>query len=172
MLSKGHLYKSHGLTLCVLIILILGACATNGESKQSVLLIEKRLDAPESMYEIYSVDQAGNQLRKLIEFSRINVYWLSPDGQHLALLTPWQDDGPDRPQHALTIINLYTEEVITQIPDAGRFNAERNWAFVSDLSIVWSPDGDKLIFERNSAGGQGVDLWLYDLDKDLTIALT
>lgn len=109
MLSKGHLYKSHGLTLCVLIILILGACATNGESKQSVLLIEKRLDAPESMYEIYSVDQAGNQLRKLIEFSRINVYWLSPDGQHLALLTPWKDDGPDRPQHALTIINLYTE---------------------------------------------------------------
>lgn len=172
MLSKRQLHISHGLTLCVLIILALGACATSGESKQSVLLIEKRLNAPESMYEIYSVDQAGNQLRKLIEFSRKNVYWLSPTGQHLALLTPWQDDGPARPQHALTVIDLYTEEVITQIPNAGRFDAERNWAFVSDLSIVWSPDGDKLIFERNSADGQGVNLWLYDLDKDLTIALT
>jgi hypothetical protein len=172
MSPKKHQYISDWLAIHVLLVLIFGACSTSEESSQSVLLIEKRINAPESMYEIYSVDQEGTQLKKLIEFSRKNVYWLSPDGQHIALLTPWEDDGSDRPKHTLTVINLFTGEVITQIANAGHFDVENDWAFVSDYSVVWSPDGDKLLFERNSAGGQGVNLWLYDLGNDLTRALT
>jgi len=156
------------------IILALSSCSSPNETAPAVLLIENRLATPKAMYEIYSysVGEQENNLEKLIEFSRKNVYWLSPDGQHIALLTPWEADGLAHPQHSLTIIDLFKGTPIDQIADAGRYDSERDWAFVSDESIVWSPTGDKFIFERNSASGQGVDLWVYDLKNTSTNALT
>ncbi len=160
------------LTLCIFIFLMFSTCSANDSKRNSILLVEKQISSPESRYEIYSVDQTGEYLKKLTEFSRKNVYWLSPNGRHIALLTPWEDDGPERPKHALTIIDLFTDVSIDQIADVGRYNPERDWAFVSDDSIVWSPKGDKLVFERNSAGGQGVDLWVYDLQDASITPLT
>ncbi len=173
-LKKNQYTTCFLLLINLILILTLNSCLRIREPDSAMLLIENKISTPEAMYEIYSysVQDNGNNLVKLVEFSRKNVYWLSPNGQHLALLTPWEADGLDRPQHSLTVIDLLTNESIDQIEDVGRYNSERNWAFVSDESLVWSPKGDKFVFERNSVGGQGVDLWVYDLNNSSTNALT
>lgn len=156
-----------GLIICLLLL----ACSKRTEEDRFLLLLEQRTDIPEAVYRIYSVQPDGSQLTELIEFNHRNVYWLSPDARHLALLTPWEDDEPNRPRHTLTVVNLLTG-VTVHIPEVGRIDPQNRWSFVTEASIVWSPQGDKILFERNSVSGNGVDLWLYDLLAGSIVSLT
>ncbi|MEI2611047.1 MAG: hypothetical protein V9G20_20640 [Candidatus Promineifilaceae bacterium] len=139
--------------------------------QQPVLLIEQRTNAPESLRTIYSVYPDGTHLHQLFQFPRgSGEYWLSPNKKQLALLTFWGTS--EFPAQTLTIIDLLSGDSLAQVEDVGYVYSNLRSYRVFEDSVVWSPQGDKLIFERNAFNSENTDLWLFDLATETITPLT
>lgn len=134
------------------------------EREQQLLLLEEQI---EGLHKIYTVYPDGSQLTKTLEF-RGNLYWLSPNGKHIALFA-WRRENPlVALDGSLTIIDVISGDIVEKIEPVGvqiehLLNSER---------VIWSPEGDKLLFIKDSANGEGTDIWLYDLNTRRTSQLT
>lgn len=91
----------------------------------------------------------------LITYSGVSGL-VSPDGQHLLILTATVIDANNY-KHSLNLINLETE---------GRtiLSSENNWT----PAFLFSPDGSQLIYQSNSQGNQA---WLSNVDGNINIRL-
>jgi len=139
--------------------------------QQPVLLIEQRTNDPESLRKIYSVRPDGTELQQLFQFPRgSGEYWLSPNKKQLALLTLW--DTSEFSAQTLTIIDLLSGDILAQVSDAGYAYSDLRSFRVFEDAVLWSPQGDKLIFERNATNSENTDLWVFDLSTDAVIPLT
>lgn len=163
--------KIHFILLCICTILLSSCDKVAGQ--QLVLLIEQRTTIPEPLRKIYSVYPDGTHLQMLFQFHSGNgEYWLSPSGKQLALLTLW-GDSKAFPARTLTIIELLSGDILGQVVDVGYSYSDNLQSFrVYKDAVVWSPQGDKLIFERNGLNGENTDLWLFDLTNDSVMRLT
>jgi Tol biopolymer transport system component len=140
-------------------------------AQQPVLLIEQRTTGSEPLRKIYSVYPDGTRLQQLFQFPRgSGEYWLSPTRKQLALLTFWGTS--EFSAQTLTIIDLLSGDILAQVSDAGYTYSDLRRFRVYEDAVVWSPQGDKLIFERNAANNENTDLWVFDLSSDAVIPLT
>lgn len=162
MFERQHLKIFRCVVLSLLLCLLISC--TQVSNQQYLLLFVEQSQDEKGTNKVYAIRPDGTELKLLTEFSSID-YWLSPDGNYLAVFTLWGDDKLDFPARTLVIINVLTGEVIDQISDVGYLFEDHRSMYVSQESVVWSPQSDQLLFERNSLTGVGSDIWHYDLNS-------
>jgi len=156
-----------------IVCLLIASCSHGLGQKQFLLLYGQRTGPPELVTKIYSVHPNGSNLQLVMELDRriTEQYWLSPNGGYLALLNQEAREVPSTTPlvHTLAVMDLSSKETIVNIIGVGntRFGQLSN-----ESSVVWSPQGDKLAFVRNSTDEVGTDIWLYDLNTALITPLT
>lgn len=148
------LHKAQLIIVGVVCILI-SSCSPNKAISPSHLLVFNQ--RTENYSKIYTMHPDGSDITLLATLPSFSAHWLSPDGTKLASLIG----------NKVVLMNNLTTEVIAEINEVGTTVSEH---FI-DI-VVWSPDGNKLVFMRDSAGKRGINLWLYDLEARTEIPLT
>jgi Tol biopolymer transport system component len=180
-MKNKKLRKQNKLTLMIFLIginfivcLLIASCSREPRQRQFLLLYEQRMGPPEFAGNIYSVHPDGSNLQLVMELDHeiTERYWFSPNGRYLALLNqePKQDPSSTTPlTRTLIVMDLSSQETIMNIPGVGHTRFKQ---LPNETSVVWSPQGDKLVFVRNSTDEVGTDIWLYDLDSAKIAPLT
>lgn len=151
--------------MCVLLGSMLSACNVRSQ-KQFRLVVEQRT---QEAYQIYTVKPDGTELEQHVDFPRGHLYWLAPNSKLLAYYTRSQKVLDDPPERSLAIIDTISGDTIRVIEQVGNTITEHLPHYEE---VIWSPNSDRLIFVKDSAGGQGMDLWVYDVNLDTTTPLT
>lgn len=154
------------ISLFFLIQIWLMSCSNLSNQSTSVLLFERRT---QQTRQIYRVNPDGSQLELITEFPLGVLYWLSPMGDSLAVLTPQATGLPGPSPGILTLYDTATGEPFQTLEEIGQSWSEHiPW----QENVVWSPQGDSLAFLRSSESGNGVDIFLYDLGAKEVMTLT
>ncbi len=146
------------------------AATVQNDNLQNLLLFEEYIESPEPIFRLYSVYPDGTHLKKLIEFSADNEYWVSPNNRYIALFSLWGND--DLPEQTLVVIDLVSGEKIGQVSNVGYLYSNERQMYFTRKSVVWSPTSNKILFERNATQGTGSVIWVYDLTTKLETPLT
>lgn len=173
-MEKAYASKKCLLTLTIyaFIISLALSCSPRDNNQQYLLLFEEQAETPEPIYRLYSTSLDSSEIKQIIEFSSSDLYWLSPNGTYLAIVSPWGDDRLDIPAQSLIILDVLSSEVVDKIPDVGYSFPEINRIYLSNNSVAWSPQGDKLVYEKKTIGSSGSALWLYDINTGSNTPLT
>lgn len=160
-LMNTHFYpKEYALIrLCwiSLICLLIVSCTTiDREPGQLFLLFVHRTS--QASY-VYAANLEDSKIREIGEFPSASSYWLSPTGNYLAVL-----------DETLQIIDLLSDA--TEFMSLDNVGQTRFESIFQSENIVWSPQGDKLVFLRNADVGDGVEVVLLDLRNNTTRTLS
>lgn len=165
-----YIKKKNFLLLCGLLLFFTACTLDTQDSQGSYLIVEELGGESTPLIRLYQADLASNDLQLLIEFDAQNEYWLSPNGQYLALLHLHNDN--DLRERNLEIIQLDNKETIGQISEVGYLYPNNFHVHIGPNSVLWSPSNDKILFERNSVDDEGNVLWVYDLETNSEVQLT
>lgn len=154
-----------GTIMCVMLILTM--CSDgNSISPSSLLFIE---ETGGETTRIYSTYPDGSNFNLITEFDKLFLYWLSPDGRFLVLINRFKLDSSDLAPGTLQVVDIANNKVIKVIENINHFAVEM---FDYSENVVWSPQSDKFIYLKESDGGNGINLWLYDFELDSIRQLT
>ncbi|MBP8057131.1 MAG: hypothetical protein KA314_14940 [Chloroflexi bacterium] len=148
------------------------SCSAQTDNQQYLLVLEQYVTSPEPVYRLFTTSLDGSQLRQVIEFSSSSLYWLSPNGKRLGIFSPWGDSTLNMPAQSLFIFDVLSGELIGQISDIGYLFPEIHRLYISNNSVVWSPQSDKLLYEKKAPNGSGSALWLYDVNTSSSFPIT
>jgi hypothetical protein len=154
------------ISLFLFIQILLTSCSNLGNRPTPILLFEQQT---KQTRQIYRVNPDGSQLELIMEFPLDALYWLSPPGNSLAVLTPQATGLPGPRSGTLTLYDTATGEAFQTLEEVGQQASE---IFPLHENVVWSPDGDKLLFLRSSPNAESVNLFLYDLSTEEVKPLT
>ncbi len=141
-------------TFCIFIV----SCSAQNNKMEAWLLFRHQSS---DVNQFYIVNPANGDSKLIAEFPlAYKWHWLSPDGNKLAVL------GPSR---TMTIIDVFSGNVMTSILNVGQTKFEEI-AYYENVS--WSPQSDKFAFLRTSSGGNGTDIFLYDINSQAITELT
>lgn len=147
-------------------VIFVVACTKELDISDSVLLLE---ESDNQTTRIFSVHPDGSNLSSVIEFDRAYLYWFSPNGKYVILINRSRIDDSDLPPGTLQVVDVDSGKVLRRIDDVNHFALEM---FDSTENVTWSHQEDKFLFLRESKGGNGINLWVYDLDTDSLNQLT
>ncbi len=123
--------------------------------------------------QIQGVTIDGSSPTMLFEFHRGNLYWLSPNGQRIAILvrsSKWGlINGVVYSGRTLVIADMDSGQVIASLDDASQTVTEE---IPADENVVWSPNSNSIAFLRNTTSDKSTDLWLYNIESNTTLQLT
>jgi dipeptidyl aminopeptidase/acylaminoacyl peptidase len=143
--------------LCILSFFV-SACQKDAVVNPPLLLF---MEHTQENSKIFSMESDGSHQTLLAELPRIALYWLSPDGKHLAYLI---NNGKAEGIYDLNILNISSGETIKSVQNVGQSWSEHiSWV----ENVVWSPQGDKLVFLRSPAYMEKPDIYLYELSTDM-----
>lgn len=162
--STIRLSLQAGVTLLILLFLV--ACSESLTPFPPVLFLEETDD---EAIRIYSVYPDGSNFDLVTEFDRSFLYWLSPDGEYIVLINRPKINSLNLASGTLQVVDIANNEVIRTIENVNHFATEM---FDYSENVVWSHQSDKFLYLKESEGGEGVNLWLYDLKMDSIQQLT
>jgi dipeptidyl aminopeptidase/acylaminoacyl peptidase len=161
--------KRHGVGVIdmwgVALVILLASCTPS--SPQLTVVVEHRLMGERQLYSVYP---DGSHVALMAQLPMSGAYSVSPTGRYVANLAwPAQQLRQPLAPGTLTVTATYSQAIIDKIENAGETRFEE---IPAADNIVWSPTGDGLAFLRNSAGSQGIDLWVYQLATRRSIKVT
>ncbi len=147
-------------------VIFVVACAKESDTSDSVLLLE---ESDNQTTRIFSVHPDGSNLNPVIEFDGTYLYWFSPNGKYVVLINRSRIDDSDLPPGTLQVLDVESGKVLKRIDDVYHFAIEM---FDFSENVTWSHQGDKFLLLRESKEGNGINLWMYDLNTDSLNQLT
>src|SRR5690606_18148879 len=145
---RKHLHKFLVAGIYIVCCTNLLSCSAQNTNQEYSLILEKHIQSPEWVYELYIASVDGSSLHQLIRFNSSNLYWLSPDNTYIAIFSPWDDEYLGLPAQSLIIKELLTGKVIGQVSDVGYLYPEIGRLYMSVNSVVWAPESDRLVYEK------------------------
>jgi dipeptidyl aminopeptidase/acylaminoacyl peptidase len=150
----------------IFVAIFVVACAKETVGSDYALLLEKSDNQTTTIFSVYP---DGSNFSQVMEFDFVYTYWFSPNGKYVVLINRPKIDDPDLPPGTLQVVEVKNEKVLRRIDDVNHFALEM---FDYSENVTWSHHGDKFVFLRESKEGNGINLWLYDLNTNSLNQLT
>lgn len=142
------------------------SCSKLDNQPTPVLLFEQ---TTKDARQIYRVIPDGSSIELIMELPLEDLFWLSPQGNSLAVLSFQATGFPGPRIGTLTLYDMATGEPFRTLEDVGQLASEM---ISLRENVVWSPNGDKLLFLRSSPNTESVNLFIYDLGTEAVMPLT
>ncbi|HRQ42645.1 MAG TPA: hypothetical protein PLD25_32430 [Chloroflexota bacterium] len=140
--------------MIILSVITLVSCQQEIENLKSPnLFVENISQNKHGQRSIYQISADGSHAEHIYDFGERDLYWFSPDFHYLAFTD--SVPGSENAKPDLTLIDIRTNQVVTQISDIT--------PYIRQNSVVWDPTGSKLLFDRTFSDRGSVDWWVYDI---------